>query len=124
MMQDLHGCQYPTCTAAEILKGFKETNKEYRGDIERQLQKISDGVTGMSEKLTQGLTNDALIQQSIMYLRENEAENKQAHIVLFKRLEVLEESRIAKGDLYKLLGLFVSVQGLLFVGYELLRRSL
>lgn len=103
-------CSYPHCDAAEMLKEIKESNKDYRGEIKNELKEITDGV----KKLLEFMTRIALLEQAIQYLRDGEAENKAAHIVLFRKIEELESRTGTR--MWDMVRLFVTLGAGLLIG--------
>lgn len=110
MTQDIQGCSYPHCDASAMLKEIKESNKEYRGEIKSELREITDGV----KKLLEFMTRVALLEQSITFLREGEAENKAAHIVLFRKIEELEARTGTR--MWDMVRLFITLGAGLLIG--------
>lgn len=95
MTQDLSGCTYPHCDAADVLREVKESNKEYRSEIKGELGGIKGAVDAMVALLQEDLRKVALLEQAIKYLYEGERRNEKAHDGLGARIGEMEDKIIA-----------------------------
>jgi hypothetical protein len=104
MTQDIHGCPYPSCDAGHMLAEKKEADDKYRGEIKGQLTSIDSAIRDMVRTISDAVTSNKLVEQSVRYLNEERQRNEKAHDLLFEKIAALENRTGARmWDMVRLL---------------------
>lgn len=91
-------CSYPGCGAGLILEEIRNSNKEYRTEIKDQLGHITRSIEAVGTLMRETMKSNGVIEQAIVYLRQNDERNEKAHDILFTKINRLTDMVIEIRD--------------------------